>query len=231
VTVMCQRAPSAAGFHCLLALPANCSKHPFTYCLSGNYRCNTSHLFRQQAPNLLEAFPHTEVHRCGAEPFSSHVLSPSSQHGVLHASLFAFQGHLRAQLFDQLRRVAGPDVLKAGAAAAGTGAPGACIDQGTASHHGASSGTGLWHAALNSLFAGYLAAAGCQYTLSVFKAETEQPEKPALSQVTPPPDVQHWPLFIYCRVAQGGLPCLLNMQCSAVLMFPVCIYCDMSSVT
>eukprot|EP00775_Hariotina_reticulata_P004284 gene4284-4536_t len=110
-----------------------------------------------------------------AQEFKHHFYNQLKKAGVVSS----LKSHLRTQLLDQLKKVAGPGTLKAGAAAA---APGALspADQGRTST--TSRAAGLWHAALNSIFAEYLAAAGCVYTLSVFKAETEQPERPALSK-------------------------------------------------
>jgi hypothetical protein len=76
------------------------------------------------------------------------------------------QSQLRTQLLEQLRKLAGPDAVRA----AGTG--GAGSDQARS----------MWHAALNCMLAEYLQASNCQFTLSVFNSETDTvPGQPAFS--------------------------------------------------
>jgi hypothetical protein len=80
--------------------------------------------------------------------------------------LFLLQSQLRTQLLEQLRKLAGPDAVRA----AGTGP--ACSDQSRS----------MWHAALNCMLAEYLQASNCQFTLSVFNSETDTvPGQPAFS--------------------------------------------------
>lgn len=78
--------------------------------------------------------------------------------------MFRLQSQLRTQLFDQLRKLAGPDAVKATAAAG--------PDQQARS---------MWHSAVNSIITEYLQSCGCQFTLSVFKSEAELTEQPAFS--------------------------------------------------
>lgn len=102
------------------------------------------------------------------------------------------QSQLRTQLLDQLRKLAGPDAVKgpalAAAAAAGgqhTPAGGTRLDQAAggsallplaaaaaagAAAAPAGTSSSMWHAAMRSLFAEYLQAAGCMFTLSVFRS-------------------------------------------------------------
>jgi hypothetical protein len=76
------------------------------------------------------------------------------------------QSQLRTQLLEQLRKLAGPDAVRA----AGTG--GAGSDQARS----------MWHAALNCMLAEYLQVSNCQFTLSVFNSETDTvPGQPAFS--------------------------------------------------
>lgn len=98
------------------------------------------------------------------------------------------QSQLRTQLLEQLRKLAGPDAVKAPAlTAAAAAAPG---DQHAHARHKPDQGTGqvlpfdtagagagagaaasssMWHAAMRWMLAEYLQASGCLFTLSVFR--------------------------------------------------------------
>jgi hypothetical protein len=104
------------------------------------------------------------------------------------------QSQLRTQLLDQLRKLAGPDAIKGPALAAAAAAvpggqhmhPGLKPDQGpssvlplaaaapgpsavAAAAGAGSASSSMWHAAMRCLFAEYLQASGCLFTLSVFR--------------------------------------------------------------
>jgi hypothetical protein len=83
--------------------------------------------------------------------------------GAMHASRFRSQSQLRTQLLDQLRKLAGPDAVRAAG-------------------KGTNQTRSMWHAALNCMLAEYLQASNCQFTLSVFNSETDTaPGQPAYS--------------------------------------------------
>ncbi|WIA40584.1 hypothetical protein OEZ86_013925 [Tetradesmus obliquus] len=95
----------------------------------------------------------------GPEELKQQIYSQLKKAGVVSS----LKSQLRMQLLDQLRKLAGPDAVRA----AGTG-----TDQ-TRS---------MWHAALNCMLAEYLQASNCQFTLSVFNSETDTaPGQPAYS--------------------------------------------------
>lgn len=83
-------------------------------------------------------------------------------HGCCCCLTTLLQSQLRTQLLQQLRKLAGPDAVRAAEA-------------------GQDQARSMWHAALDCLLAEYLEASGCQFTLSVFKSESDMPDQPTFS--------------------------------------------------
>eukprot|EP00879_Flechtneria_rotunda_P022160 GHRR01023383.1.p1 GENE.GHRR01023383.1~~GHRR01023383.1.p1 ORF type:complete len:390 (+),score=179.75 GHRR01023383.1:188-1357(+) len=95
------------------------------------------------------------------QQFKQQVYNQLKKAGVVSS----LKSQLRAQLLQQLRKIAGSDALKAPAASD--------KDQTTNT---------MWHSAANSMVAEFLQAIGYQFTLSVFTTEAELAEQPAFSR-------------------------------------------------